>query len=50
MLHWIKKIASVTGSPIGTLAQKIGSHFVAAEIRKFPFDGFAEAEKWGAQI
>ncbi|MCA9000358.1 MAG: STAS/SEC14 domain-containing protein [Planctomycetes bacterium] len=44
--HLVKKIAMVTDSPIGNLAESIGDHFVAAEVRHFPFDREEEARNW----
>ncbi len=40
----VKKIAVVTDSPVGDLAEHLASHFVAAQIKHFPA-GQAEAAK-----
>jgi len=42
----IRKIAVVTDSPMGDLAEHLVSHFVSAEIRQFPADDFEEAVQW----
>ena len=42
----IKKIAVVTDSPIGNVAEHLASHFVAAEIRHFPAQELAAAKQW----
>ena len=42
----IDRIAFVTNSPIGNLAEKVGSHFVAAEIQYFDFESLETARKW----
>ena len=42
----IDKVAIVTDSFFGDLAEKIGSHFVAAKIRHFSFNDLARAEEW----
>lgn len=42
----VKKIAVVTDAKIGNLAEKLGSHFVAATIKRFPADKLPAAEKW----
>lgn len=44
----IRKLAIVTDSPLGTLAEHLGSHFVAAEIRHFPSSQASEAKAWAA--
>lgn len=35
----VSRIAFVTDSPIGSIAENIASHFVNAEIKNFSFDG-----------
>ena len=40
----IKKVAVVTDSALGTVAERLASHFVSAEIKRFPA-GHAEAAK-----
>jgi hypothetical protein len=32
----VKKVAVVTDAPLGTLAEKLASHFVSATLRYFP--------------
>ena len=42
----VKKIAVVTDSPMGNVAEHLASHFVAAEIRHFPAGELKAAEQW----
>lgn len=42
----VRRIALVTDSAIGDVAEKLASHFVAAEIRRFPAGQRAAAEAW----
>jgi hypothetical protein len=42
----IKKIAVVTDAAIANIAEKLGSHFVAAEIRRFPAGQVEAAQRW----
>jgi len=42
----IRKVAIVTDSPIGTMAEHVTSHFVSAQIRHFDSDQMALAEQW----
>ena len=42
----IRKIAVVTDSAIGNLAESLVAHFVAAEVRRFPAVEVAEARDW----
>ncbi len=42
----IKRIALVTDAAIGNVAERLGSHFIAADIRHFPAADRAKAEKW----
>jgi hypothetical protein len=42
----VKKIAIVTDAKIGTLGEKLASHFVAATIKHFPAGQVAAAEQW----
>ena len=42
----VKKIAVVTDSPMGNVAEHLASHFVAAEIRHFPAGDRKAAEQW----
>jgi hypothetical protein len=42
----VKKIAVVTNSHLGDLAENLVSHFVSAEIRQFPAGQLYEARHW----
>jgi len=42
----IARIAFATDSPIGSIAEKVATHFVNAEIRNFDFDELEETRKW----
>jgi len=42
----VKKIAVVTDSAMGNVAEKLGSHFVSAEIRQFPSAELEAAKRW----
>jgi hypothetical protein len=42
----VRKIAAVTDSAIGKVAEKIASHFVAAEIKRFPAGDVEAARRW----
>ncbi len=42
----ISRVALVTDSPVGQLGDKLADHFVAAEIRSFPFDDMIDARRW----
>lgn len=42
----IRRIAVVTDSPMGNVAEHLASHFVAAEIRHFPASGLEAAKQW----
>jgi hypothetical protein len=42
----VRKVAIVTDAAIGTLAEKLGSHFVSAAIRHFPAGQADAAEAW----
>ena len=42
----IKKIAVVTDAAMGTLAEKLASHFVSATIRHFPAGQARAAAEW----
>jgi hypothetical protein len=42
----IKKIAVVTDSALGNLAEHLASHFVSAEIRHFPMGEREAAKQW----
>jgi len=42
----VKRIAFVTDSALGDAAETIASHFVAAEVKHFPYAGLDEAKAW----
>jgi SpoIIAA-like len=42
----IKKVALVTDSALGNVAEALASHFVSAEIRHFPAGQLDAAKKW----
>ena len=42
----IKKIGVVTDSAMGKVAEKLASHFVAAEIKHFPAGQLEAAKQW----
>ena len=42
----IARIAFVTDSPVGSIAEKIGSHFVKAKIKEFDFEELEAAKSW----
>lgn len=42
----IKKVALVTDSHLGDVAEHLASHFVSAEIRHFPSDQLDQARQW----
>ena len=42
----VKKIAVVTDSHLADLAERLGSHFVSAEIRHFPAGDLEHARQW----
>lgn len=42
----VSKVAIVTDSIIGELAQKVGSHFLSATINHYDFDKLEEAINW----
>ncbi len=42
----VKRIAVVTDSMLGDIAENLASHFVAAEVKHFPFSELAEAKTW----
>jgi hypothetical protein len=42
----VKKIAIVTDSTLGNVAEHLVSHFVSAEIRQFPASGVDAARQW----
>jgi len=42
----IRKIAVVTNSALGTVAENLASHFVSAEIKHFPGSDLDAARRW----
>jgi len=42
----IKKVALVTDSHLGDIAEHLASHFVSAKIRHFPGDQLDQARQW----
>jgi hypothetical protein len=42
----VSRIAFVTDSPIGTIAEHITSHFINAEIKHFGFDEIEASKHW----
>jgi hypothetical protein len=42
----IEKVALVTDSHLGDVAEHLASHFVSAEIRHFPGDQLEQARQW----
>jgi len=42
----VKKVAVVTDSHVGDVAQHLGSHFVSAKIQHFPAEQIEQARQW----
>ena len=42
----VKKISVVTDSMLGNVAERLASHFVSAEIRRFPSGELEAARQW----
>jgi len=42
----VKKVALVTDSKLSKIAEVLGSHFVAAQIKSFPHQQIADAKNW----
>lgn len=42
----VKRVAVVTDSPLGDVAEHLTSHFVSAEIRHFPGGQVEQARQW----
>ena len=42
----VKKVALCTDAPFGTLVEKLGAHFVSAEIKVFPYAELSQAKQW----
>jgi hypothetical protein len=44
----VRKIAFVTNIAIASVFEKVASHFIAAEIKAFPFTDLIDAKEWAA--
>jgi hypothetical protein len=42
----VKKVAVVTDSYIGDVAERLASHFVSAKVRHFPGEQLEQAQQW----
>jgi len=42
----VQKVAIVTNSHIGDVAERLASHFVAADVRHFPGEQLEQARQW----
>ena len=42
----VKKVAVITDSPLGKMAEHVASHFLAPTIKQFPSGQLEEAKKW----
>jgi SpoIIAA-like len=42
----IRKVAAATDAPLGSVAEKLASHFVSATIKHFPAGAIAAAQQW----
>lgn len=42
----IQRLALVTNSPVAPVAEALAKHFIAAEIRRFPFADYDNALAW----
>jgi SpoIIAA-like len=42
----VRKIALVTDSALGSIAEQLGAHFVSAEIKRFPSSELEAAKQW----
>ncbi len=42
----VAHVAFVTDSPIGNIAEKIGGHFIEAEVKEFAFNELEQARNW----
>jgi hypothetical protein len=42
----LSRVALVTDSRIGDVAEKIAGHFISADVTHFPYDQMAEARSW----
>ncbi|MCB9228523.1 MAG: STAS/SEC14 domain-containing protein [Deltaproteobacteria bacterium] len=46
----IRRVALVIDSSLADLAEKLGGHFLKAEIRHFPYDQLNQANQWAREI
>jgi len=44
--HELTHVALVTDSNFGEFAERVGDHFVAAEVKHYPFEQFELARDW----
>ena len=44
--HKVANVVFVTDSPIGNIAEKIGNHFIEAEVKEFAFNELEQARSW----
>jgi hypothetical protein len=42
----VRKVAVVTDAPLGSVAEKLASHFVSATIKHFPAGAIDAAQQW----
>ena len=42
----VRRVAVVTDSALGNVAERLASHFVSAEIRRFPAGEVEQARRW----
>jgi hypothetical protein len=42
----VKKVALCTDASFGALVEKLGAHFVSAEIKVFPYNELNQAKQW----
>lgn len=42
----VGRVAIATDSPLGTFAESVAGHFVAAEVKHFRYDALAKARLW----
>ena len=42
----IERVALVTDSPVGRVAEALAKHFIAADIKHFPFADYEKALNW----
>lgn len=44
--HKVAHVVFVTDSPIGNIAEKLGNHFIEAEVKEFTFNELEQARSW----